>query len=314
MCPLPPGAPRVSDIFQTSCKLAWTPPTSDGGTPVLGYHVERRTGTSPRWVRVNIGLVHDTHFNVSDLVENNKYEFRIVAENKAGQSPASDPTPPVLAKDPWGKPGQPGKPRTSDITKRSCKLSWTSPSDDGGDPIRSYIIEYKAVGSFKWIRANDGEKTLETSYKISGLHADFEYEFRVAAENRGGCGPYSDTTLPVRTEDKEEAGNAPGIRSHLSDTVANSGKTVTLEVDIRPGKPKAEIRWYKDNRELYKSSKTRMAYSDNEQTATLTIFNVEANDSGKYKCEASNRHGRVDSKAILTVNGMINYLFTSIIN
>ena len=48
-----PTAPVVSDIFSNRCKLSWQPPTQDGGSAVTGYHIERRSKTSPRWVFVN---------------------------------------------------------------------------------------------------------------------------------------------------------------------------------------------------------------------------------------------------------------------
>ena len=52
---------------------------------------------------------------------------------------------------------------------------------------------------FKYQRANEGERVVSTSYKITGLDKDMDYEFRVAAENRGGIGAYSETSSQVRT-------------------------------------------------------------------------------------------------------------------
>lgn len=69
--------------------------------------------------------------------------------------------------------------------------------------MRNYIIEYKVLGSFKWIRANEGERVLETYYKVTGLHDDLEYEFRIAAENKGGIGPFSEVTMSVKAKDPE---------------------------------------------------------------------------------------------------------------
>ena len=36
------------------------------------------------------------------MVEGTEYKFRVIAENKVGCGPESDPSEPVLAKDPWG--------------------------------------------------------------------------------------------------------------------------------------------------------------------------------------------------------------------
>jgi titin len=45
---------------------------------------------------------------VAELVEGNEYEFRVAAENKAGIGEFSPPSIPIMAKDPWDKPGKPG--------------------------------------------------------------------------------------------------------------------------------------------------------------------------------------------------------------
>lgn len=116
------------------------------------------------------------------------------------------PSTQVLAKDPWDKPSRPSELEITEISRRSCRLSWRPPTDDGGDSIVGYVIEYKIAGTFKWIRANDLEKVIDSSYKVSGLQEDFEYEFRVAAENRGGIGAFTSTTMPVRA--KESVGKS----------------------------------------------------------------------------------------------------------
>lgn len=118
---------------------------------------------------------------------------------------------------------------------------------------------------FKWQRANEGERVLETTYKVTGLHGDTEYEFRVAAENKAGVGPYSETTLPLQVKEIVgkywlvlshkscvlglqytcvTVGNAPELLSPLHDHTAIGGTTIKLECEISAGKPKAEIRWY----------------------------------------------------------------------
>lgn len=82
--------------------LSWTPPYEDGGSPITGYHIERTTTKVTRWLRVK-AVVTDTTFKVDDLVEGTEYKFRIIAENKIGLGPESEPSESVLAKDPWGE-------------------------------------------------------------------------------------------------------------------------------------------------------------------------------------------------------------------
>ena len=79
-----PDAPTVAGIFHDNCSVAWQPPSDDGGSPITGYHLERRTTSSARWVRVNKTPVEELTLKVTDLVEANEYEFHVAAENKAG--------------------------------------------------------------------------------------------------------------------------------------------------------------------------------------------------------------------------------------
>ena len=74
---------------------------------------------------------------------------------------------------------------------------------------------------------------------------------------------------------------------------------ITLECEFNPGKPAAEVRWYKDGREMYKLAKFAMEYSDGK--AKLTISSSDTSDSGTYRCEAYNVLGRVYTEGTLKV-------------
>jgi titin len=101
--PGPPSAPAVSDVTRQSCSLAWKAPESDGGAEIIGYHVERCTGQSSRWIRLTKDPVPERSYNVQELIEDNVYEFRISAVNKVGEGPAGPKSEPIKAKDPWGE-------------------------------------------------------------------------------------------------------------------------------------------------------------------------------------------------------------------
>ena len=100
-----PSAPRnisVDNITAHSANLRWDAPRTDGGSQILGYIIEKRQAFSQRFIRVNRELVHATSFTLSDLIEGNDYEVRVIAENAAGESKPSDTTGTFLAKDPYG--------------------------------------------------------------------------------------------------------------------------------------------------------------------------------------------------------------------
>ena len=52
-----PKAPTVSDVFKTEATLSWQPPAEDGGSPVIGYNVERALAQSSRWLKLNKTLI-----------------------------------------------------------------------------------------------------------------------------------------------------------------------------------------------------------------------------------------------------------------
>ena len=140
-----PSAPvdiQVGHVTRDSCTVTWSPPANDGGAPVVGYHVEQRLVSRPSWVRVG-PVVTGTSLRVPGLYDGQAYQFRVVAETRAGLGDPSPASAVVTARDPWTRPGPPSAPQVSDVTRKSCRVSWLPPSDDGGDDIRGYIVEYK---------------------------------------------------------------------------------------------------------------------------------------------------------------------------
>ena len=154
-----------------------------------------------RWIRITRNAVAEAKYEVTDLIEDNEYQFRVSAENKAGVGPEGLPSETVLAANPWGKPGKPGVPDIKTTDKKQITLAWKPPKNDGGSPITGYIVEYKAEGAYKWLRASD-DSIPDTAHVVKGLKEDMIYEFRIAAENKAGMGPFSENTMPVKAQEK----------------------------------------------------------------------------------------------------------------
>ena len=47
--------------------------------------------------------VAELTFNDTQLIQDNEYEYRVMAENKAGVGPPSNTSQPFTARDPWRK-------------------------------------------------------------------------------------------------------------------------------------------------------------------------------------------------------------------
>lgn len=99
----PVGPLEVKDIQRESVTLNWKPSTDDGGSPITGYVIMRRDAKRSTWS--NAGKVdgNTTEFRVPDLMEGAEYYFKVMAENKAGQSEPLETEKAILVKSPYGK-------------------------------------------------------------------------------------------------------------------------------------------------------------------------------------------------------------------
>nr|XP_039265200.1 titin-like [Styela clava] len=152
--PCPPDATDVCDVTENSMTVMWHEPRSDGGKVVSGYYVEMRAGSDGSWIRLNNEALDAETFSyhVDGLQKDEEYYFRVLAENIAGISKASEPSEPVMAISPIEPPSRPGKPSLLEINKTSCKLFWSEPELDGGCPVSHYVILLKKrdVGANEW--------------------------------------------------------------------------------------------------------------------------------------------------------------------
>lgn len=99
-----PGKPDIKDWDRSSAKLHWTAPKSDGGAPITGYIIEKRDQTTSKWTKAVELSGPKCEGTVPDLIEGQKYQFRIRAVNKSGQSKPSQPSDTLLAKDRYAAP------------------------------------------------------------------------------------------------------------------------------------------------------------------------------------------------------------------
>lgn len=101
--PSAPGVPVVTEVGGDFVNLSWEKPESDGGSRIQGYWVEKREVGTLAWQRVSPNLSITTQINISNLIEDRQYEFRVFAVNEAGMSPPSMNSTSVKIKDPNGK-------------------------------------------------------------------------------------------------------------------------------------------------------------------------------------------------------------------
>ena len=95
-----PSTPEVSDVTAHTVNLRWRQPKDDGGSPITGYIIEKKEPYSIRWFEV--ARTPDTEIKITGQKEGDEFEFRVVAENKAGPGKPSNASEKVTMRPPYG--------------------------------------------------------------------------------------------------------------------------------------------------------------------------------------------------------------------
>lgn len=284
-----PSKPTIEKVAGPEVTLTWTPPDRDGGSPITGYYVERRQLPSSRWVRITDRSVTELTYIATSLLEKQEYEFRVVAENKAGTGPPSVGTMPIRIKPLYERPSPP-KDITPEVTApSSITVSWSPPEDDGGTPVTHYTLEVKSSKDFSWKPAP--EDATETSYVFTNLKPDADYTFRVRAVNKVGPSDTA-TSQPITLEEPKPVGEPPKIKPLQESPVsAVEGDEVTITFEVT-GEPEPEVTWRKAGK-LVKTNGERVISSDEgTHTVKMVLPKVEPLHSATYSIEAVNPVGK----------------------
>jgi Fibronectin type III domain len=118
----PPGAPgnMAATAGDSQVSVSWSPPSSDGGSPVTGYDLYESTAPGFEGSRVLTGTATTT-YAATGLSDGTTYYFEATALNVAGEGPASA----QVAATPSSVPPSPSS-TTSSSTSVSSSVSSTS--------------------------------------------------------------------------------------------------------------------------------------------------------------------------------------------
>ena len=97
-------------------------------------------------------------------------------------------------------------------------------------------------------------------------------------------------------------GTAPKLIDDLLDQTIISHDKAVLQCKINLGEPKAEVHWYREGKEVYKTKKYEM--SEEGEEVTLFINETEPGDGGAFKCEAVNKLGSIKTQCNVVVYSM----------
>ena len=283
--PGPPGTPFVTAISKDSMVIQWHEPINNGGSPIIGYHLEKKERNSILWTKVNKTIIHDTQFKAINLEEGIEYEFRVYAENIVGIGKASKNSECYVARDPCDPPGTP---EAIIVKRHEITLQWTKPAYDGGSVITGYIVEKRDLPEGRWMKASF-TNVIETQFTVSGLTEDQRYEFRVIAKNAAGAiSKPSDSTGPITARDEVELPRISMDPKFRDTIVVNAGETFRLEADVH-GKPLPTIEWLRGDKEIEESARYEIKNTDFK--ALLIVKDAIRIDGGQYILRASNVAG-----------------------
>lgn len=283
-----PGKPenlRADEFAGDALTLYWSPPKDNGGSDVSNYIVERRECRTQNWTKAG-SFVTNTFVRIRNLATGTDYEFRVMAENKYGVSDPVVTSEPIRARHPFDPPGAPGSPRGIDSSEDSITISWLKPRHDGGSPITGYVIEKRLISEDKWTK---GSHALipDLTYKVGGLIENHEYEFRVAAINAAGQGPWSSSSDVIVCRAPP---CAPKITSDLSirDMTVIAGEDFTITVPFH-SIPRPKATWTVNGDEIFNDERLKMDTNDN--TSTLHNKCAKRSDLGTYTIYLHNTEG-----------------------
>ncbi|XP_045549467.1 neural cell adhesion molecule 1 isoform X12 [Salmo salar] len=196
-----PSAPAIERVepFSSTAIVEFEEPDASGGVAILKYRAEWRM-QGEDWT----GREYDAEEGLSmitivGLKPETFYEVKMSAINGKGEGESSPPqnfkTEPVLSSvTPTFIPstsaalkGEPSPPKLEgklQTTGNALKVNWIK-QDDGGSPIKHYLIRYRAKHVPDWkpeIRLPNGSEYVV----LNSLDWNTEYEVYVVAENQQG--------------------------------------------------------------------------------------------------------------------------------
>ncbi|XP_060124480.1 neural cell adhesion molecule 1 isoform X3 [Zootoca vivipara] len=182
-----PSAPSIERVepYSSTAQVEFDEPEATGGVPILRYKAEWRARGEEDWhSRMYDAKEANTEgvFTVMGLKPETRYAIRLTAINGKGAGEISSPS--EFKTQPVREPSAPKLEGQMGEDGNSFKVNLIK-QDDGGSPIRHYLIKYRVKHSAEW----KPEMRLPSSSDhviLKALDWNAEYEVFVIAENQQG--------------------------------------------------------------------------------------------------------------------------------
>ncbi|XP_041808916.1 neural cell adhesion molecule 1a isoform X2 [Chelmon rostratus] len=179
-----PSSPEIEQVepFSSTAVIEFDEPDSIGGVPIIKYKVEWRL-LGQDWTSMEYNAEdYLTKITIVGLKPETTYEVKMSAINGKGEGESSRTS--TFKTEPVREPSAPKLEVKVQNRGNSLKVNWIK-QDDGGSPIKHYLVRYKAKHVSDWkpeIRLPRGSEYVV----LSGLDWNTEYEVHVVAENQQG--------------------------------------------------------------------------------------------------------------------------------
>jgi len=238
--PARPTAVAVAPASSTQLRVSWGQPLDNGGQAVTYFVVSWGTGVDivTGALTGSTGSVTVTYLpdsgpysrTLNGLLPGVDYYVRVAAGNTRGVGAAAASLP--IVEHPRTLPASPLNTRVAPVSPRALSVSWAPPSNNGGDPVTYYTVEWDTDPLFESNRKlpHKGVKTLlattTTAATITDLASGTGYYVRVSAGNGVGFGAWgSDPTASPATPTLQ----TPGLPASVSLRPSNATcATLTL--------------------------------------------------------------------------------------
>ncbi|KAM5246346.1 neural cell adhesion molecule 1 isoform 20-T20 [Ctenodactylus gundi] len=181
-----PSSPSIDQVepYSSTAQVQFDEPEATGGVPILKYKAEWRALGEEVWhfkwydakeanmegIVTIMGLKPETTYAVRLAALNGKGLGEISAASEFKTQPVREPSAPKLE----GQMGEDGNSIKVNLIKQ----------DDGGSPIRHYLVKYRALSS-EW-KPEIRLPSASDHVMLKSLDWNAEYEVYVVAENQQG--------------------------------------------------------------------------------------------------------------------------------
>jgi fibronectin type 3 domain-containing protein len=263
----PPTAPGIPQNLTAtpginSINLTWSPPASNGGSPITGYIIYRGTAPGSETLYKTVGTV--TTYLDQSVTSGTTYYYKIEAVNAVGPGNLSAETSASTITTPSQPTNLIATPGVNNIT-----LTWSPPSNTGGATITSYQIFRGTISGQEVMIAS----TTLTTYTDTGLASGTPYYYYVVAVNSAGPGaqsqevsgvPLAPETAPSSPLNLQATAGIDSVNLTWTPPISNGGSPITGYAIYRGTSPGSET--------LYQSVGLVYTYHDVSVTSGTTYY------------------------------------------